>query len=119
MDENRSSEQIDTEQVNTPVGAPEQMRSPGSEARIEVKLDEILQQLKQLTRLQRHRDFSMVRLIGTVAQLIVVALIFWTIVGLTDLTDSPVATGTTFKLLGAILLQILALTFFILDRQDR
>ena len=100
--------------------------SPGQEApttpdaaAITKKLDEILQQLKQLARLRQHRDFSLTRLIAVVVQLVVVALVFWIAVGLVELPRLNPVAETWLKLLAATLLQLLALTCFVLDRQER
>ncbi len=83
------------------------------------KLDEILHQLKQLNKVNMHRDFSFARLIGAIAQILVIGMLFWTIVGLIDLGEISLQAATTFKILGATLLQMIALTFFILDQQDK
>ncbi len=83
------------------------------------KLDEILTQLKQLNKVNMHRDFSFARLIGAISQILVIGMLFWTIVGLIDLGEISLPTATTFKILGATLLQMIALTFFVLDQQDK
>ena len=88
-------------------------------AAIAKKLDEILQQLKQLTRARQHRDFSLTRLIAVIVQLAVVAMVFWIAVGFVDLPKLNPITETTLKLLAATVLQLLALTCFVLDGQDR
>jgi len=90
-----------------------------ADSTIEVKLDRIIQQLQVLTRLREHREFSLPRLIAAIAQLLVIGLLIWTVVFLVDLTDINLQTSTLLKLFGAILLQLIALTFFILDHQDR
>lgn len=88
-------------------------------AKIQVTLEEILQQLRQQNRLGIHHDFSYMKLIGAIAQLIVVAILFWTLVGLANLEELAPVASTTLKLLGGIVVQLVALTFFFLDRQDR
>ena len=97
---------------------PESPTTPDAAA-ITKKLDEILQQLRQLTRLRQHRDFSLTRLIAVVVQLVVVALVFWIAVGLVELPRLDPLAETWVKLLAATLLQLLALTCFVLDRQER
>ncbi len=86
---------------------------------MQVTLEEILQQLKQRNRLNYHHDFSYMKLIGAIAQLLVIAILFWTVVGLAGLEEISVASGTTLKLLAGAMLQMVALTFFFLDHQDR
>ncbi len=86
---------------------------------IQKTLDEILLQLKQLNRTQKQRDFSFTRLIGAVSQILVIGITFWILVGLADVGNIPAGYETTLKILGAMLLQLVALTFFILDHQDR
>ncbi len=83
------------------------------------KLDEILHQLKQINRVNIQRDFSFARLIGAIAQILVIGMLFWIIVGIIDLGEISIQAATTFKILGATLLQMIALTFFILDQQDK
>jgi hypothetical protein len=103
----------------------EVMGSADSEVReerlagIQATLSEILREMKQQHRLSVHRDFSYSRLIGAVSQLLVIGLLFWTMTGLVDLGEISGPGGTTIKILGAILLQLLALTFFVLDRQEK
>jgi len=87
--------------------------------KIQLTLDEILQQLRQQNRLRVHRDFSYTKLIGAISQLLVVGLLFWIIVGAADIGEISGSAGTMLKLLGAVLLQLVALTFFFLDHQDR
>jgi len=87
--------------------------------KIRVTLEEILQQTKQQNRLSYHRDFSYSKLIGSVAQLLVLAMIFWTVVGLADIKDLSMTDSTMLKILGGILLQMVALTFFFLEHQER
>jgi len=82
-------------------------------------LEEILQQLQQLNRVNKHRDFSFTRLIGAIAQILVIGMLFWILVGIADMGEVSIQAATTFKILGATLLQMLALTFFILDQQDK
>jgi hypothetical protein len=87
-------------------------------AAIHTTLEEILQQLKHRNRLGAQSDFSYTRLIASVAQLIVIALLFWTIVGLADLGNLAAPVGTMLKIFAAVLLQLLALTFFFLDHHN-
>lgn len=105
-----------TDDQRTP---PWQKPQPPSAAGIEKKLDEILQQLRHLARLQQHRDFSISRLIASISQLLVMALLFWSVIGVLDLGNLTAGSAMQIKLIAAIVLQLLALTFFILDRQDR
>jgi len=93
-------------------------RTEESLDKIRTVLEEILQQVKQQNRIVYHRDFSYARLIGSVAQLLVVGLLFWAIVGLVDLGEIKGPDATMLKFLGAVLLQLLALTFFFLDKQE-
>ncbi len=88
-------------------------------ARIQVTLEEILQQLRQQGRLGIHHDFSYMRLIGAIAQLVVVAILFWTLVGLANLEELAPVASTTLKLLAGMVMQLVALTFFFLDHHDR
>ncbi len=108
--------------------ADEQVQNTGSDTepstgeqlgRIHTTLEEILQQLKQQNRLRYHRDFSYSKLIGAISQLLVIGLLFWIIVGLVDIGEISGSAGTMLKILGAVLLQLVALTFFFLDHQDR
>jgi hypothetical protein len=87
--------------------------------KIRVTLEEILQQTRQQNRLRYHRDFSYPKLIGAVAQLLVLGMTFWAVVGLAEIKDLTMTDGTLLKLLGGVLLQLLALTFFFLDQQER
>jgi hypothetical protein len=88
-------------------------------AKIQTMLSEILLELRQQNRMKIHSDFSYSKLIGAVCQLLVVGLLFWIIIGLADLGEISGPAGTMIKILAAILLQVLALTFFILDRQEK
>jgi hypothetical protein len=88
-------------------------------AKIQMTLEEILQQLKQQARLSYHRDFSYSKLIGAIAQLLVIAVLFWTLVGLPSMEEISIYWGTLLKLMGGVLLQLVALTFFFLDHQNR
>ncbi len=110
--------------LSTPSDSPESDSSTSEntndqQARILHTLEEILQQLKQLNRINRQRDFSFARLIGAIAQILVIGMLFWTLVGVADLGEVSIQAATTFKILGATLLQMFALTFFILDQQDK
>jgi len=87
--------------------------------KIRATLEEILQQTKQRNRLNYHRDFSYPKLIGAVCQLLVMAMMFWAIVGLAEIKELSIADGTLLKILGGVLLQLVALTFFFLDQQER
>jgi len=86
---------------------------------VEVRLDEIAQLLRQQIRLQQSRDFSVARMFAYIAQILVVGLALWTVISLADTVDLDMLSSITFRLFGAILLQLFALTLFVLDRQDR
>ncbi len=86
--------------------------------KIQITLEEILQQLKQQQRMALHQDFSYTKLIGAIAQLLVVGVLFWVVVGLADIGDISGPSATMLKLLGATLLQMVALTFFILSHHE-
>ena len=94
-------------------------KDPDKFENIERTLREILLELKQQNRLNIQQDFSYSRLLGAVCQLLVIGLLFWTTVGLADLGEISGPGGTTIKLLGSILLPIIALTFFFLDHQQK
>lgn len=80
--------------------------------------NEILQQVRQLNRLERHRDFSFIKLLATVIQIMVLGIIFWVAVGVLDLgNDIGSLYKENMKLLLAILLQLIALTLFIIDKK--
>jgi hypothetical protein len=87
--------------------------------KIQGTLEEILQQLKQQNRAGYQHDFSYTKLMGAVTQLLVIGLLFWTIVGLVDIGEISGSAGTMLKILGAVLLQLMALTFFFLEHQNR
>lgn len=87
-------------------------------AAIRVTLEEILQQVKHRNRMNAQNDFSYTRLIASISQMVVVALLFWTVVGLADLGNIGAPAGTMLKIFAAVLLQLLALTFFILDHHN-
>ena len=109
-----------TPQVATPPTEPPESESrEDSMKNVEQKLDEVIHQLKQLNRLGHHREFSLSRLVASISQMMVVALLFWAVVGVLDVDGLTASGAVTLKLLGAIALQMFSLTFFILDRQDR
>lgn len=87
-------------------------------AGIQRRLDDVAGQLRQQNRMRRHREFSVARLVATISQLLVVALIFWIVLGIMDLGNIPENSSLTLKFLGALILQMFALTFFVIDRQD-
>ncbi len=86
--------------------------------KLEQVTNEILQQVKQLSKLQRHKDFSFLKLLATVVQILVFGMIFWVIVGIDDIRENTFSAYTLgLKLMGAILLQLIALTFYTIDRR--
>ncbi|NLX03933.1 MAG: hypothetical protein GXY33_02190 [Phycisphaerae bacterium] len=118
MGEDQSTRQkAASEDIHAPF-APSASPGPADLKGVERKLDEILQQLRLIARVQQHRDFSLLRLIGIVAQLLVLVLLLWTAVGLLDLPELHPYSSVGLKLLGAIALQMLAMTFFVIDRQE-
>jgi hypothetical protein len=87
-------------------------------AGIQHRLDDVAGQLRQLNRMRRHREFSIARLVATIAQLLVVAMMFWIVLGIMDLGNIAENSALTLKFLGALIMQMFALTFFVIDRQD-
>jgi len=109
------------EPINNQTNVSEAENAPQEDrlAKIQTTLNEILLELKQQNRINVHSDFSYCKLIGSVCQLLVAGLLFWIVIGLVNLGDISGPAGTMIKVLVAILLQVFALTFFILDRQGK
>jgi hypothetical protein len=87
-------------------------------AAIRVTLEEILQQVKYRNRMNVQSDFSYTKLIASISQILVVVFLFWIVIGLADLGNLSAPVGTMLKIFAALFLQLLALTFFILDHHN-
>ena len=84
-------------------------------ARIETLLAQIRDSLAGDTREQTHKEFSIARLVASIATAIVVGLLLWA------LADCVFHQGEYLgiKLLFAITLQLIALTAVVYDRQQK
>lgn len=83
--------------------------------RIERLLSEIHGRLETTERAQRHQEFSLARLVGTLLQVLVVVVMLWAVA---DWVYQAPPGGQLVKLAFAGVLQMGALTAFMLARED-
>jgi len=82
--------------------------------RIEHALDEVRAAMDTTVREHRHREFSAVRLVGSITQALVVGLLLW---ALSDWVFEEPPGAVLTKLAFATVLQLAALTAFLLGRE--
>ncbi len=101
--------------------ASDQPRRAGSLGKSLVNMEklmrEIRSQLRQSNRLTQQADFSVHKMVGALVQILVLAILFWTAIKSIDMGQVTAPTSVHLTLMVAIVLQLLALTFFFLDRQ--
>lgn len=92
---------------------PEPAEKPGDLGRVELLLDQIIEELRMTRREQQHEDFSIAKLAGAVAQAFALCAIGWGLYAWMNAGTSPSGWHTpTVSLLTAIAFQVMALTFF-------
>lgn len=82
--------------------------------RLEALVDEVRRGVDVVARERRHREFSPARLVGSILQSLVVGLVLW---GLSDWVFAEPTEGLFVKLAFAAVLQLGALTAFVLGRE--
>ena len=97
-----------------PGTADEHEESPAVLRRIERLLFEIRGRMESTARSERYREFSLARLSGTIAQFVVIALLIMAVVDWVNPQIPP--GGQLVRLAFAGVLQLVALTAFILSR---
>jgi len=95
------------------------MQDPSADLlkRIERIMVEIRNELRQSNRMARHSDFSVLKMAGVLVEVFALAVLFWAAVGAVDIASLSSFGAIHLRLVTAVALQLLALTFFLLDRK--
>ena len=119
VDLNQAAEKIlQPPQADTASNKPRREGSlTSSLGNMEKLMGDIRNQLRQSNRLAQQSDFSVHKMVGALVQILVLAILFWTAIKSIDMGQVTAPTSVHLGLMVAIVLQLLALTFFFLDRQ--